>query len=363
MSLKLLVCLSLSLFAVAAVANPKIEAEEGENVSLRCLMDPPVDVSDSTVEWSKDGRANIVHLYIDGRDRAGDQKKAFTNRTVLFHEGLTRGNVTLQLSHVKLSDNGTYRCHIVRWKTYCYTVLEVVKKGQLSRSQRNDSSTTRPSLDEVPKPDDPAAVPKIEAEEGENVSLGCLMDPPMDVSDSTVEWSKDSRANIVHLYIDGRDRAGDQKKAFTNRTVLFHEGLTRGNVTLQLSHVKLSDNGTYRCHIVRWKTYCYTVLEVVKKGQLSRSQRNDSSTTRPSLDEVPKPDDPVSGIFCVVLLAVIGTICGTVWFYRKVQGRRGRRTEVTANGAEMQNLRSVGRDAESGSGNDQPEEQTERRTD
>lgn len=116
----------------AAFPIQTVEAEEGDNVFFQCQVDNQVDVSDSPVTWSKDDRRNIVHVYIRGRDRAGDQKEMFRNRTLLFHEGLRKGNVTLQLSSVRLSDKGTYTCYIRRQLTYCSTVLKVGKHSEVS---------------------------------------------------------------------------------------------------------------------------------------------------------------------------------------------------------------------------------------
>lgn len=116
----------LSVFP-AAFPNQTKEVEEGNDVFLECQMDHKVDVSTSPVTWSKDDHRNIVHVYIRARDRADDQKPAFKNRTVLFHNGLKTGNVTLQLSTVQLSDSGMFRCHILRPETYCYTALTVGK--------------------------------------------------------------------------------------------------------------------------------------------------------------------------------------------------------------------------------------------
>lgn len=121
----------LSVFP-AAFPNQAKEAEEGDDVFLECQTDHQVDVSTSPVTWSKDDPRNIVHVYVRGRDRADDQKAAFKNRTVLFHEGLRKGNVTLQLSTVQLSDSGTFMCYIRRPETYCYTALRVGKYTEVS---------------------------------------------------------------------------------------------------------------------------------------------------------------------------------------------------------------------------------------
>ena len=110
---------------------------EGNNVSLQCPVDPQVNLERSLVEWTKDNRTNFVHVYRHGQDYLDDQKDEFKGRTVLFHEGLSRGNVTLQLSSVRKSDSGKFRCFVKKTRTYCYIDLEVGKQAEIIGSCEN----------------------------------------------------------------------------------------------------------------------------------------------------------------------------------------------------------------------------------
>ncbi|XP_040926326.1 uncharacterized protein LOC121202166 isoform X2 [Betta splendens] len=193
------------------------------------------------------------------------------------------------------------------------------------------------------------STPLIEAEEGDDAILQCLLDPVVDVSESPVTWSKDDAKDMVHVYIRGRDRASDQKE-FTNRTSLNHEGLRRGNVSLRLSSVRRADSGTYTCYIQRLDTYCHTGLKVVARGQLIRP-RGVSLNVTPSLD-VPKAETPednenetgcdvkytVISIFLGVLGAVILLILGTFMTCKKIQEKMERKVATRTTNTEMQSL-------------------------
>ncbi|XP_071360591.1 myelin-oligodendrocyte glycoprotein-like isoform X2 [Trachinotus anak] len=142
--------------AVAAASpNQTIEAEEGGSVLLQCHLDDQVSVSGSPVKWTKNDSRNIVHLYIRGEDRADAQREEFRNRTTLFHGGLSRGNVTLQLGPVRLSDAGRYRCFVHQQGASCYFNLKVGGKDQTNRTQRGDLNTARPPLEGETEPHRP----------------------------------------------------------------------------------------------------------------------------------------------------------------------------------------------------------------
>ncbi|XP_067220377.1 butyrophilin subfamily 1 member A1-like, partial [Chanodichthys erythropterus] len=95
----------LPLSAVLAVA--------GEDVILPCSVKPNISVVDMRVEWFRpDLRGSLVHLYEDHEDRNTDQIQSYRGRTKLNHEELQRGNASLKLSPVRVSDEGRYKCFI-----------------------------------------------------------------------------------------------------------------------------------------------------------------------------------------------------------------------------------------------------------
>ncbi|KAM9826875.1 programmed cell death 1 ligand 1-like [Neosynchiropus ocellatus] len=61
------------------------------------------------VYWSRDGA--VVHSYYDGQDQLAQQNPQFRGRTFLFKDQLSRGNASLLLKEVQVSDRGLYRCY------------------------------------------------------------------------------------------------------------------------------------------------------------------------------------------------------------------------------------------------------------
>ncbi|KAF4116575.1 hypothetical protein G5714_004064 [Onychostoma macrolepis] len=88
-------------YEVVGAAGPVL-AVAGEDVILPCSVKPSISVVDMRVEWFRlDLRdSQLVHLYEDHR------------RTELIHQELQRGDASLKLSSVRVSDEGLYKCFI-----------------------------------------------------------------------------------------------------------------------------------------------------------------------------------------------------------------------------------------------------------
>uniref|UniRef100_A0A3Q1IH35 Ig-like domain-containing protein n=1 Tax=Anabas testudineus TaxID=64144 RepID=A0A3Q1IH35_ANATE len=115
-------------------------ASVSENVILQCHLVPPVDMRDMTVEWSHGHFNYTVLLYQDGKDNFKEENKTFTNRTSVSYQGLNKGDLSLRLFSVQLSDSGTYRCsiHIEKLQSSCYVNLSVAEnKNNRSEHQQN----------------------------------------------------------------------------------------------------------------------------------------------------------------------------------------------------------------------------------
>ncbi|KAF5895251.1 butyrophilin subfamily 1 member A1-like, partial [Clarias magur] len=54
----------------------------------------------------------LVHLYRDHGDIYEKQTSSYRGRTSLFKEELQKGNASLKLSPVRVSDEGEYKCLI-----------------------------------------------------------------------------------------------------------------------------------------------------------------------------------------------------------------------------------------------------------
>ncbi|KAK9978469.1 hypothetical protein ABG768_020220 [Culter alburnus] len=99
-------------YEVEGPADP-VFAIAGEDVILPCSVKPNISVVDMRVEWFRpDLIDSLVHLYEDHEDRNTDQIQSYRERTKLNHQELQRGNASLKLSAVRVSDEGHYKCFI-----------------------------------------------------------------------------------------------------------------------------------------------------------------------------------------------------------------------------------------------------------
>uniref|UniRef100_W5K8S2 Butyrophilin subfamily 1 member A1-like n=1 Tax=Astyanax mexicanus TaxID=7994 RepID=W5K8S2_ASTMX len=88
-------------------------AVAGEVLVLPCSIQPNTSAVDMTVEWYRlDAADRFVHLYENHRDINELQHQFYRGRTALFREELQKGNTSLRLSDVRVSDEGAYKCFI-----------------------------------------------------------------------------------------------------------------------------------------------------------------------------------------------------------------------------------------------------------
>ncbi|XP_055041166.2 butyrophilin subfamily 1 member A1 [Misgurnus anguillicaudatus] len=88
-------------------------AVAGEDVILPCYIKPITSAVDMRVEWFRLDQNNaVVYLYEAHENRTTAQSQSYSGRTMLFHQELQKGNLSLKLSTVQVSDEGTYKCFI-----------------------------------------------------------------------------------------------------------------------------------------------------------------------------------------------------------------------------------------------------------
>ncbi|XP_073330882.1 butyrophilin subfamily 1 member A1-like [Pagrus major] len=87
------------------ICSHQVVALAGDDVLLPCNLEPAVSVSDETVVWSRpDLIPEYVHFHQDGRLLSETQNPSYFLRTRLFMDELPRGNVSMKISRVKISD-------------------------------------------------------------------------------------------------------------------------------------------------------------------------------------------------------------------------------------------------------------------
>ncbi|XP_039598708.1 CD276 antigen homolog [Polypterus senegalus] len=107
-------CLLL-LSLVYAIDDNCLIAIIEETVQIPCSLDTyePLKREDISVGWET-YEGLIVHTFKKGKDYLENQDSKFKGRTQLFLPELPRGNFTLRLSDVSLTDEGEYVCRYYR---------------------------------------------------------------------------------------------------------------------------------------------------------------------------------------------------------------------------------------------------------
>ncbi|KAI1888626.1 hypothetical protein AGOR_G00187090 [Albula goreensis] len=105
-------------FQVLGPAAPVV-AVAGEDVVLPCYLKPNISAEDMSVEWTRTHATDtLVHLYQEREIRNDNQNPSYRGRTALFPEELKRGNISLRLSSVRVSDEGEYTCLVQETDLY-----------------------------------------------------------------------------------------------------------------------------------------------------------------------------------------------------------------------------------------------------
>uniref|UniRef100_A0A3P9AV20 Ig-like domain-containing protein n=1 Tax=Maylandia zebra TaxID=106582 RepID=A0A3P9AV20_9CICH len=108
----LLFVMVFGFFDVVGPHQP-IVALVDDDVILPCHVEPAEDVTAEILEWTRsDLNPRFVHVWRSGQDLVNTRNPSYRGRSSLFINELKRGNISLKLSREKLSDKGTYECHI-----------------------------------------------------------------------------------------------------------------------------------------------------------------------------------------------------------------------------------------------------------
>ncbi|KAF3837413.1 hypothetical protein F7725_004877 [Dissostichus mawsoni] len=96
-----------------------IRAAPGDDIILPCHVEPPINVSGLTVEWSRpdlkpDPNDRLSRVDYKGSHRYKDS--SYVGRALLSTEGLGKGDISLKIYNVTLEDKGRFGCFIPKAK-------------------------------------------------------------------------------------------------------------------------------------------------------------------------------------------------------------------------------------------------------
>ncbi|XP_075774248.1 butyrophilin subfamily 1 member A1-like isoform X3 [Pelodiscus sinensis] len=111
-------------FKVVGPDRP-VTAVVGEEIVLPCHLAPRMSAENMAVTWFRSHLSPFVHRYSDGKDQYEQQMPEYQRRTELLKDGLSQGNVTLKILHVRLSDEGRYSCFVQNGLFFEEAVLEL----------------------------------------------------------------------------------------------------------------------------------------------------------------------------------------------------------------------------------------------
>ncbi|KAF4089945.1 hypothetical protein AMELA_G00044060 [Ameiurus melas] len=91
----------------------------------------------------------------------------------------------------------------------------------------------------------------LTAARGHSVVLGCEFSPHFgpnpDLSSLVVTWQRQEDSRVVHSFYYEQDQLAEQSSAYRNRTALFVTELSKGNASVRIENVGVTDAGRYLC--------------------------------------------------------------------------------------------------------------------
>uniref|UniRef100_W5M5V9 Uncharacterized protein n=1 Tax=Lepisosteus oculatus TaxID=7918 RepID=W5M5V9_LEPOC len=111
-------------FQVHGPAAPVV-VSPGEDAVLPCYLSPSISAVDLEIRWFRGDYNSPVRLYQNLNYNTKIQNPAYRDRAELFLQELPRGNVSLKLTDVRLSDHGQYKCLVESVDHYEDTLISL----------------------------------------------------------------------------------------------------------------------------------------------------------------------------------------------------------------------------------------------
>ncbi|KAL2090758.1 hypothetical protein ACEWY4_013021 [Coilia grayii] len=118
-------------FLVRGPSGP-IDAPLAGSVLLPCTVVPPLPLDDLEVQWIRSDSGALVHLFQDNQSRPESQDQKYTDRVDFFPGEFLKGNYSVRLKHITMTDAGLYTCQVYSHDQQGEAVMEITEFGQLS---------------------------------------------------------------------------------------------------------------------------------------------------------------------------------------------------------------------------------------
>ncbi|XP_070592367.1 programmed cell death 1 ligand 1 isoform X2 [Erythrolamprus reginae] len=121
--------LTAALFRVSVI-QPYYTAEYGSNVTIGCRfpIDNSLNLTQLNILWQQKlaDEAKEVYKLQNGREDLSEQHQHFKGRATLLYEELKRGQAMLRITHLRITDSGSYLCVVsYREADHKYIELEI----------------------------------------------------------------------------------------------------------------------------------------------------------------------------------------------------------------------------------------------
>ncbi|XP_074132916.1 butyrophilin subfamily 1 member A1-like isoform X2 [Sminthopsis crassicaudata] len=116
-------------FTVIGPPQPVI-AMVGEEAIFPCHLSPQINAQDMNVMWFYGESSELVHHYKYRQDYLKHQHQDYKGRTEFLRDEISTGSVALKLRHIRLSDEGKYRCFFESSSAYEEAEYQVYVAGK-----------------------------------------------------------------------------------------------------------------------------------------------------------------------------------------------------------------------------------------
>ncbi|XP_038178977.1 junctional adhesion molecule-like isoform X2 [Arvicola amphibius] len=269
-----------------AVSSPQLRVHVGDSAFMGCVVQSAEEKHVVKVDWilSKGERAvseYVLYYYSNLSVPTG----RFQNRSLLVGDVL-QNDGSLLLQDVQEADQGTYTCEI-RFES--------------------ESRVFKKSVELFVLPEEPK---ELTVHVGDSTEMGCFFQSTKKKHVTKVEWmfssGKHATEEVVLRCDSSVPRGHSQSQGrFQNRVNLMGD-ISQNDGSIMFQTVKLSDQGTYTCHIYLGKLESRKtiVLRVIQE----EPQRSISTTPRP------KTHQPVT-LDGNQLVIIVGIICTTLLLF------------------------------------------------